>query len=111
MINNKTKMYCLLAITLSISGCGGGGGDNENAEIIDPLIISDDALNTGVTTTTEVTSSIDISDSIATPVPSVSSGQMDAFINNPLVSVIPVELNGGTAGAYSANFVTNPLVQ
>ena len=45
----------------------------------------------------------------ATPVQTVSSAQMDAFVANPLLAAIPTELSGGAPVATS-NFITNPLM-
>lgn len=96
MISDKVKTLCILAAMLTASGCGSSGGDG----VTDPQILLDDAVASGVTA----------SDGFATPVASVSSGQMDAYVDNPLVKAIPVELNGGASNASSGNYITNPLI-
>lgn len=96
-MNAKTKMLCLIAIVLTASGCGSGNG---NAEDTDPLISSDRVISTNGAI---------ISGGVATPVASVSSLQMDEFVDNPLVTVIPTELNGGTSTSLSTSYIANPL--
>jgi hypothetical protein len=78
--------------------------------IADPQILNDGALNTDGTATAEVTLSTDTSDGIATPVASVSAAQMDAYIDNPLLTAIPTELNGGTNTGLPSSYITNPLM-
>lgn len=96
--HRKVKLLCLLAFTLTASGCGNSGGDG----ITDPQIAFDDVASTDVLATT--------SDGMATPVASISSGQMDAYVDNPLVTKIPTEINGGSSSASSGNYITNPLI-
>ena len=114
MLSNKTKVICLIAFAITASGCSGGGSD----EALSPL---NDEVNTEVTTATndtslaeeasgtEVTNTAETSGGFATPVASVSSSQMDAFIVNPLSSAIPAELNDAAASVSPNGFVANPL--
>lgn len=115
MITKKAAMFYLIVFTLSTSGCGGGSGSG-NADNTDPQILFDDNLSVETTAeatteaTTEVTIGTDTSDGIATPVASVSSAQMDAYVNNPLVKEIPIELNSASSNAVARRYITNPLI-
>lgn len=99
-MNDKTKMLCLIAFVLTASGCGSGNGNGEDTDLTDPLISSDGVISTNGAT---------ISGGVATPVASVSSLQMDEFVDNPLVTVIPTELNGSTSTGLSTSYIANPL--
>lgn len=107
MISDKTKILCCIVFTLTVSGCSGSGGD----EIGDTPILIDDGTNTDITTTTaEVAVGTETSESFATPVASVSSAQMDKYVENPLVTTIPSELIDGNSNAHSRSYITNPLI-
>ena len=113
MISDKTKLLCLIAVALTVSGCGGSGGsgsENGSVEVIDPQVILEDEVNTVGTTTNESVDVNETSGGFATPVASVSSMEMDAFIQNPLVAAIPSELSSSSSNAQSSGFITNPLL-
>lgn len=134
MISDKTKMLCLIAFTVAASGCGERSDSSTgSSEITDPAIFIEDEV-AAVNTTTEanidpdnegtavdttavvnieapgVADSLEISDGFATPIPLMTSGQMDAFVENPLSTEVPSELNSGITTALSRNYITNPLV-
>ena len=112
-MNDQIKTLCLLAVTLVISGCSGSGDD----EGTDVQLQSNDPIITDVTTTdesttpttTEVADVTVTSDATAVPVTDVSSAQMDAYIDNPLLTSIPAELSSGVSGV-TADFIINPLI-
>lgn len=107
MISDKAKLLCLVVVTLTLSGCGSSSGDS--SDIADPLII-DDAINADDPTTAEVTVSMEATDSIATPVPSVNSLEMEAFIKNPLAAAVPAELRDGLPSSTTSSYIVNPLM-
>ena len=103
MISDKGKMLCLIAFTLTASGCGGGGGNGDGN--LEPEILTGD----GSDATTEVTNGIDTSDGTASSVIPVSSAELESFVENPLITAIPSELDNGTATGLSSEYITNPL--
>jgi len=115
MLSNKTKVICLIAFVITASGCSGGGSDDETLSTLNDEISSevttatDDTSLAEGTTETEMINTAETSDGFATPVASVSSSQMDAFIVNPLSSAIPAELNDAAASVSPNGFVANPL--
>lgn len=110
MLYEKIKILCAIVFALTVSGCGSGGG--EDGDIADPVALPlENTVNTEDTTTSELTVSMDTSESTATPVQPVSTVQMDAFVENPLVTVIPSELASVMATQSSTRFVKNPLIQ
>ena len=107
MISDKTKALGVVALTLALTGCLSSEGTDSNA----PLIPDDDVILTNTTvTTTEITNTTDITDGVASPVSAVSSAQMDAFVDNPLLVSIPAEAEGEASNASSSSFITNPLM-
>lgn len=134
MLSNTTKMLGSLTLALSVAGCSGSGDESDGAGSAVPQVPLDDAIDAVVTTEdddavdtivgaetdgegnavgttiTEVTDSTDTSAGTATPVEPVSTVQMDAFIENPLVAAIPPELRSVASVAKSRSFVTNPLM-
>ena len=103
MISEKVKLLCLPALMLAISGCSNSGSD----DITDTQPFFDDTASLELI---EATASTDTSDGTATPVASVSSGQMDAYVDNPLVTAIPTEIKDDTSNASTGNYITNPLI-
>lgn len=108
MINEWRKMLGLLAFALAISGCSGGGSGDDTVEVADVPMPSDDAV---VSVEAELSDgAIASADGVATPVESVSSGQLDRFIDNPLVNAIPAELDGSASNGVSASYIANPMM-
>jgi len=101
---NKIKILSLVALTLTISGCGSNDGADDNQALVND---GTDTLNgNGI----DVPSSIQTSGGTATPVPSISSAQMSEFIGNPLLAAIPAELSGSKSGSSSSVNIGNPLL-
>jgi len=114
---NNAKLFCLIAFALTVSGCGGGDTSGSQVLVDDPLNTGDTVVTDGIAGVggdSTVITETDLSDmetinGTATPVQTVSSAQMDAFVANPLLAAIPTELSGGAPVATS-NFITNPLM-
>lgn len=110
VIFDKARVLCLIAFTLTASGCGNNNSNEPGAETTEPLILLDDALSTDGTTATELTVNTDTSDGLASSVTPVGSFQMDEYVENPLVTAVPAELNGAMSTSVSADYITNPLM-
>lgn len=129
----------MAAFAITAGCGGGGSENSGGSEIADPLVAVEDpivATDDAVVATTEATDGSEISDvqvaasddpditviaapevadsvetseATATPVTSVSSSQMDAYIENPLVAAIPAELSSDISTTLPG-FITNPLL-
>jgi len=117
MINDKRRIFCLIAFVFVVSGCISSSDDVtelDDVSTVDDVIISDDGVVT-TEVTTEVTAeealtASDATDATAAPVAQVSSAQMDAFIKNPLIAPIPAELQNNASAIAAQGFIANPFM-
>lgn len=111
MTSDMIKLLCVMAITLCVSSCGSRNDPSSSEDDAVTTVNTDDILTiTSTTGSAEVIDGTETSDGIATAVPAVSSAQMDAFIDNPLLKSIPGELNGGTSTSLATSYIVNPLM-
>jgi len=110
MIFDKAKLLCLVAFTLTASGCGSSNSNEPGAETTEPLMLVDDVVSSEGATTSELTVSTETSGGVADSVTPVSSFQMDEYVENPLVTAVPAELDGTTSTRVPAGYITNPLM-